>query len=64
MFRLAKIVGFRDATETPGNMGKNSRDPYIIHLNIAPFIFVKKAMFQMGKMYLLRSQMYLLRSPE
>ena len=37
------------------------RDPYIIHLNIAtckwwcPFILVEKAMFQTGKVYLLRS---------
>ena len=36
-------------------------DPYTIHLNIAtckwwfPFILVEKAMFQLGKMYLLRS---------
>ena len=34
-----------------------SRDPYIIHLNIGwfPFIWVETAMFQMGKMYVLRS---------
>ena len=43
------------------------RDPYIIHLNIAllnggvPLFLVEKAMFQMGKMYLFRSPVHLLR---
>ena len=66
---LARLVESSD--KVPTRHGQNylfpqSRDPYIIHLNIAlqmvkwwfPFILVEKAekaMFQMGKMYLLRS---------
>ena len=48
-----------------------NRDPYIIHLNIAlsmvvSFFLVEKAMFQMGKMHLLRSPVQLakLRKPK